>query len=398
MLLAPMKDSFFNTLESIVKSYPWTIWFTKIGKQIPPETPEDTTKFLRGDNTWAIPTGAIAGPHAGTHELAGSDLVSHDNLTDFVLNKHIDHSTVSIIAGTGLSGGGTISANRTLTVDESAIDHGGLSGLSDDDHTQYALLLGRSAGQTLIGGIASGEDLTLQSTSHATKGSLLLGTSAYDEVNNRLGIGIASPTAALHLKAGTAAASTAPLKLTSGTLNTSSEAGAIEFDGHRFYATGTNRRILSRASDSIVTSTTAANTTDETTLFTATLVANSLSVNKVYKITFFGSFGTHDASSVVTIKMKINGTIIVTLASTAGSVTDKPWHGFGYMTCRTTGVSGTVSSHGDIMLNNTTMHTNTASIVVNTTTINSLILTTQWDTAYLANTLTIDQGFLEVVD
>ena len=72
-------------------------------------------------------------------------------------------------------------------------DHGLLTGLSDDDHTQYALLLGRSGGQTLIGGTASGNNLTLQSTSNVTKGNILFGTSVYDEVNNRLGIGTTNP-------------------------------------------------------------------------------------------------------------------------------------------------------------------------------------------------------------
>lgn len=42
-------------------------------------------------------------------------------------------------------------------------DHGALTGLGDDDHSQYALLAGRSSGQTLIGGTASGNNLTLQS-------------------------------------------------------------------------------------------------------------------------------------------------------------------------------------------------------------------------------------------
>ena len=60
--------------------------------------------------------------------------------------------------------------------DEIAIsdDHGELSGLADDDHSQYALLLGRSGGQHLNGGMGTGDDLTLESTSHATKGDLLL--------------------------------------------------------------------------------------------------------------------------------------------------------------------------------------------------------------------------------
>ena len=52
-----------------------------------------------------------------------------------------------------------------------------------------------------------------------------------------VGIGTTTPTAVLHLKAGTATASTAPLKLTSGTLLTAAEAGAVEFLTNDFYGT-----------------------------------------------------------------------------------------------------------------------------------------------------------------
>lgn len=65
----------------------------------------------------------------------------------------------------------------------------------------YALLLGRSGGQTLTGDTASGGNLTLMSTAHATKGKILFGTSGYDEVNNRLGIGTASPAGPLDAQA-----------------------------------------------------------------------------------------------------------------------------------------------------------------------------------------------------
>ncbi len=55
-----------------------------------------------------------------------------------------------------------------------ATDHGALTGLADDDHTQYALLAGRSGGQQIYGGTASGNDLTIRTTSNATKGTIIM--------------------------------------------------------------------------------------------------------------------------------------------------------------------------------------------------------------------------------
>jgi hypothetical protein len=42
--------------------------------------------------------------------------VDHDSLQNFVANEHIDHSTVSISAGTGLTGGGDITTSRTISM------------------------------------------------------------------------------------------------------------------------------------------------------------------------------------------------------------------------------------------------------------------------------------------
>ena len=56
--------------------------------------------------------------------------------------------------------------------------------------------------------------------------------------NSTVGIRTASPSAALHLPAGTATASTAPLKFTSGTNLTTAEAGAVEYDGKVGYFSG----------------------------------------------------------------------------------------------------------------------------------------------------------------
>jgi hypothetical protein len=58
----------------------------------------------------------------------------------------------------------------------------------------------------------------------------------YNASTGNLGVGIA-PVAALHLKAGTATANTAPLKIASGTNLTSIEADAFEYDGKLLFHT-----------------------------------------------------------------------------------------------------------------------------------------------------------------
>jgi len=62
-------------------------------------------------------------------EITGSVLpggVDHDSLLNFSANEHVDHTGVSISAGTGLTGGGDISANRTLS-----LSHLGIQNLTD---------------------------------------------------------------------------------------------------------------------------------------------------------------------------------------------------------------------------------------------------------------------------
>jgi hypothetical protein len=77
-------------------------------------------------------------------------------------------------------------------------------------------------------------------------------TSGSINFNTNVGVGVAVPTAALHLKAGTATASTAPLKFTSGPLLTTAEAGAIEFLNDAYYGTittGAERKQFAFTSD-----------------------------------------------------------------------------------------------------------------------------------------------------
>lgn len=50
--------------------------------------------------------------------------VDHNALQNYVVNQHVDHSTVSITAGTGLTGGGDITTSRTLNLANTTVSAG----------------------------------------------------------------------------------------------------------------------------------------------------------------------------------------------------------------------------------------------------------------------------------
>mgnify|MGYP001305753994 CR=1 FL=1 len=96
------------------------------------ETVTDTNTQLSTEEVQDIagPLIATGGTKTGitiTYDDANNDMdfvVDHDAASNFVANEHIDHTSVTLTAGDGLTGGGDISASRSfaVSVDDSTIE------------------------------------------------------------------------------------------------------------------------------------------------------------------------------------------------------------------------------------------------------------------------------------
>jgi hypothetical protein len=122
-----------------------------------------------GGTSGTVTVNAIAGTGitVNANDIATNDgAIVHDNLSGFVANEHIDHSGVSVVAGAGMTGGGTIAASRTLnviagtgitvnanniTTNDGAIVHDNLSGFVANEHIDHTSIT-LTAGTGLTGG------------------------------------------------------------------------------------------------------------------------------------------------------------------------------------------------------------------------------------------------------
>lgn len=92
-----------------------------------------------GDILWLTPGTGLS--ITTTTMAVDASAIDHDSLSGFVANEHINHTSVTLTAGAGLTGGGDISANRSFAVgagtgiavnaDDVALSHLGLESLTD---------------------------------------------------------------------------------------------------------------------------------------------------------------------------------------------------------------------------------------------------------------------------
>ena len=99
-----------------------------------------------------ITGGSIDGPTIGATTEA---TINHDALQHYDANDHVDHTGVTITAGVGLSGGGTIASNRTIDLDITELS----AESSIDAAADYVAVYDTSASahkKVLVGNIQSG--------------------------------------------------------------------------------------------------------------------------------------------------------------------------------------------------------------------------------------------------
>lgn len=92
--------------------------------------------------------------------------------------------------------------------------------------TGHLVLLGQAGGQQAYGGIDAGDNLTFNSTSNATKGLVILGSSTglvYNETLNKVGINEINPEGKLHITDSASGANVTPLVIQNDTLATGTE-------------------------------------------------------------------------------------------------------------------------------------------------------------------------------
>lgn len=206
---------------------------------------------------------------------------------------------------------------------------------------------------------------------------------------------------AVRLRTQTSAAGAAPLYFTdSGNLLATVEEGAMEFANHALYFTQFQvRRSTNMAHGVVSAAISLANTTAETTLYSAAMASNYLRPSKMVELLLSGVYSTRNASDTVTFRLKQGGTTLLSFWTSGATVQDAAWHIDTKTTVRTTGTAGTAISAAEVDFNDTsTDRSQTTVTTLDTSVSNTFQLTAQWSVASTSNNVTVNQGYTKTVN
>ena len=163
------------------------------------------------------------GVDAGNKVTAGSSSVI---IGDQMSQTTLTSMTRSVGIGTGLFSAMTALTNTILM---------GYHIQADGGHTALQNVLALNPGK---------KTMTIAKDNFVNIANVIYADLTTD-TKEKVGIGVDTPTARLHLAGGSSTANTAPLKFTSGTLLSSAEDGALEYDGtHLYFTIGSTRNTI----------------------------------------------------------------------------------------------------------------------------------------------------------
>jgi len=154
-------------------------------------------------SSWNADTTHAASKNAIYDELNSVevDLAAHEaDGTIHFTEASIDHTAIQNIGTYTHAQVDSHIDDATIHFTEGSIDHGSIDATSllDDDHTQYALLAGRTGGQTLSGSDTTAEDLTLED--NTTDGNTVTVSEILTEIDTSIHDNVASEISAVTAK------------------------------------------------------------------------------------------------------------------------------------------------------------------------------------------------------